>query len=70
VIRIERHDVALLVDQDVLTVHINTPPMTITIPLTNEELIRLTAELYGLDPAPLLCGTTPETSCKPGCCRG
>lgn len=38
--------------------------------LTQEELVRLTAELYDLDAEPLLCGTTPETACPPNCCSG
>lgn len=67
-IRIDRPEVGLILDGFNLIVH--TQNQTITLALTHEELIRLTAELYDLDPAPLLCGTTAETACKPNCCGG
>lgn len=66
--QITRPEVTLTFDIDAVTV--TTWGTDRKIFLTKEELIKLTAELYDLDPNPLLCGTTPETSCKPGCCRG
>lgn len=66
--QIKRPEVAVTFDGQNLVVQTRT--QEISLALTQEELIRLTAELYDLDPAPLLCGTTPETVCPPMCCRG
>lgn len=66
-ILIKRPEVSLTLDGYNLIVH--TQSQTITLALTQEELIRLTAELYDLDPAPLLAGTTAASTlfCR---CRG
>jgi hypothetical protein len=70
VIRINRPEVGLTIDGESIIVHHDTLQSTVTFHLSREELIALTAELYDLDPQPLLCGDTPGTSCAPGCCRG
>lgn len=66
--QVQRPDVS--VEFDGQNVVVRTRTQQISLVLTNEELIKLTAELYDLDPAPLLCGTTPETVCPPMCCGG
>lgn len=67
-IELKRPEVSITIEESIVVV--KTQHMTTTLHLTNDELIALTAELYGLDPGPLLCGTAPTTTCRPGCCRG
>lgn len=64
-IQIKRNDVLITVEESIVVVH--TLPLTVTLHLTNEELVALTAELYGLDPAPLMSGATPVTPPWMGC---
>lgn len=64
-IQIKRADVSITVEESIVIVH--TQNQTITFHLTSEELVALTAELYGLDPAPLMNGATPVTPPWMGC---
>lgn len=54
-IELKRPEVSITIEESIVVV--KTQHMTTTLHLTNDELIALTAELYGLDPGPLLEGT-------------
>lgn len=68
-IELKRPEVSITIEESIVVV--KTQHMTTTLHLTNDELIALTAELYGLDPGPLLCGTAPAAASTLFCrCHG